>query len=180
MIEEKEPNKRSYFSNYKYSLNSFSPSNFKSNYCSKHTDYIRGQHDSIEFLRTFLDDISKENNINQNISVYKELVTEGKSKEVQNKVIELVQQASTKKLIKKGANEATKALSRGKAEVIIIAADTEPIEIVLHLPILCEDKNVPYVYVSSKASLGRSCGVSRPVVAVAVLSDNTSFKKNIK
>ena len=85
MIEEKEPNKRSYFSSYKYSLNSFSPSNFKSNYCSKHTDYIRGQHDSIEFLRTFLDDISKENNINQNISVYKELVTEGKSKEVQNK-----------------------------------------------------------------------------------------------
>jgi ubiquitin C-terminal hydrolase len=44
-----------------------------------------GQHDSIEFLRTLLDDISKEININQNISAYKELITEGKSKQEQNK-----------------------------------------------------------------------------------------------
>ena len=46
---------------------------------------MRGQHDSIEFLRTLLDDMSKEININQNISAYKELTTEGKSKEEQNK-----------------------------------------------------------------------------------------------
>ena len=102
------------------------------------------------------------------------------TKELQSKLIDFVQQAATKKLIKKGANEATKALSRGKAEVIIMAADTEPVEIVLHLPILCEDKNVPYVFVNSKAALGRACGVSRPVVAVAVLSDNGNFKKNIE
>jgi len=42
--------------------------------------------------------------------------------------------------LKKGANEATKTLNRGIAELIIIAADTEPLEIVLHLPLLCEDK----------------------------------------
>ena len=70
---------------YSYSLNSISPSNFKSLFCLKHSDYMRGQHDSIEFLRTLLDDISKEININQNISAYKELKTEGKSKEEQSK-----------------------------------------------------------------------------------------------
>ena len=70
---------------YTYSLNSISPSTFKSNFCLKHKDYTRGQHDSIEFLRTLLDDISKEININQNISAYKELTTEGKSKEEQSK-----------------------------------------------------------------------------------------------
>ena len=42
--------------------------------------------------------------------------------------------------IKKGANEATKTLNRGIAEMIVIAADTTPLEIVLHLPLLCEDK----------------------------------------
>ena len=73
------------YSSYSYSLNSISPSNFKSNFCLKHKAYIRGQHDSIEFLRTLLDDMSKEININQNISAYKELTTEGKSKEEQNK-----------------------------------------------------------------------------------------------
>lgn len=31
-----------------------------------------------------------------------------------------------------------------------MAADAEPLEIILHLPLLCEDKNVPYVFVRSK------------------------------
>ena len=73
------------YSSYSYSLNSISPSNFKSNFCLKHKAYTRGQHDSIEFLRTLLDDMSKEININQNISAYKELTAEGKSKLEQNK-----------------------------------------------------------------------------------------------
>jgi U4/U6 small nuclear ribonucleoprotein SNU13 len=42
--------------------------------------------------------------------------------------------------LKKGANETTKALNRGMAGLVIIAADTQPLEIVLHLPLLCEDK----------------------------------------
>lgn len=45
---------------------------------------------------------------------------------------------------------ATKALNRGLAEFIVMAADAEPLEILLHLPLLCEDKNVPYVFVRSK------------------------------
>lgn len=101
-------------------------------------------------------------------------------KELQSKLIDFVQQAHQKGLIKKGANEAAKALNRSKAEVVILAADTEPIEILLHLPILCEDKSVPYVYVSSKAALGRACGVSRPVIAVAVTSDKGAFEKTIE
>jgi ribosomal protein L7Ae-like RNA K-turn-binding protein len=44
------------------------------------------------------------------------------------------------KQLKKGANEATKTLNRGISELIIMAADTEPLEILLHLPLLCEDK----------------------------------------
>ena len=28
-------------------------------------------------------------------------------------------------------------------------------------PLVCEDKNVPYVFVKSKTALGRACGVSR-------------------
>lgn len=35
---------------------------------------------------------------------------------------------------------ATKTLNRGVSEFIILAADTEPLEILLHLPLLCEDK----------------------------------------
>jgi U4/U6 small nuclear ribonucleoprotein SNU13 len=71
----------------------------------------------------------------------------------------------------------TKTLNRGIAEFIVLAADTEPIEILLHLPLLCEDKNVPYVFVPSKVALGRACGVSRPVVACSVTANEGSELK---
>ena len=62
-------------------------------------------------------------------------------------LLDLIQQATNYKQTKKGANEATKTLNRGISEMIIMSADAEPIEILLHLPLLCEDKNVPYVFV---------------------------------
>ena len=54
----------------------------------------------------------------------------------------------------KSANETIKALNRGMADIVVLAADTEPLEIILHLQLLCEDKNVPYVYVSKQSDLG--------------------------
>ncbi|KAG7448014.1 NHP2/L7aE family protein [Guyanagaster necrorhizus] len=89
--------------------------------------------------------------------------------ELTNSILDLVQQATDYKQLKKGANEATKTLNRGISEFIVLTADTEPLEILLHLPLLCEEKNVPYVFVPSKAALGRACGVTRPVIAVSVL-----------
>jgi len=89
-------------------------------------------------------------------------------------ILDLVQQANNYKQLKKGANEATKTLNRGICELIILAADTEPLAILLHLPLLCEDKNVPYVFVPSRAALGRACGVSRSVIAVSILSNEQS------
>merc|ERR1711957_313291 len=89
-------------------------------------------------------------------------------------LLDLINQAKTLNQLKKGANETTKALNRGVAELIILAADTEPLEIILHLPLLCEDKNVPYVYVGKQADLGRACGVSRNIIAVAILANESS------
>ena len=63
-------------------------------------------------------------------------------------------------------------------ELIVMAADAEPLEILLHLPLLCEDKNVPYVFVPHKQALGRACGVSRPVIACSITSNEGSQLKN--
>jgi len=73
---------------------------------------------------------------------------------------------------------ATKTLNRGQSELIVMAADTDPLEILLHLPLLCEDKNVPYVFVPSKQALGRACGVSRPVIAASIISNEGSQIKS--
>ncbi|GJN08510.1 hypothetical protein PR202_ga26439 [Eleusine coracana subsp. coracana] len=93
-------------------------------------------------------------------------------------ILELIQQAANYKQLKKGANEATKTLNRGISEFVVMAADTEPLEILLHLPLLAEDKNVPYVFVPSKQALGRACGVTRPVIACSVTSNEGSQLKN--
>ncbi|KAF2502765.1 L30e-like protein [Lophium mytilinum] len=93
-------------------------------------------------------------------------------------ILDLVQQANNYRQLKKGANEATKTLNRGIAEVLVLAADTSPLAILLHLPLLCEDKNVPYVYVPSKMALGRACGVSRSVIAASITTNEASDLMN--
>ncbi|XP_058206848.1 uncharacterized protein LOC131320233 isoform X2 [Rhododendron vialii] len=93
-------------------------------------------------------------------------------------ILDLVQQAANYKQLKKGANEATKTLNRGISEFVVMAADAEPLEILLHLPLLAEDKNVPYVFVPSKQALGRACGVTRPVIACSVTSNEGSQLKS--
>ncbi|KAF8136431.1 50S ribosomal protein L30e-like protein [Boletus edulis] len=101
-----------------------------------------------------------------------------------NSILDLVQQAGQYKQLKKGANEATKTLNRGIAEFVVLTADTEPLEILLHLPLLCEEKNVPYIFIPSKAALGRACNVSRPVIAASVTTSEArelqSQIRNIK
>ncbi|KAK3229855.1 hypothetical protein Dsin_001736 [Dipteronia sinensis] len=92
-------------------------------------------------------------------------------------ILDLVQQAANYKQLKKGANEATKTLNRGISEFVVMAADAEPLEILLHLPLLAEDKNVPYVFIPSKQALGRACGVTRPVIACSVTSNEASQLK---
>ena len=95
-------------------------------------------------------------------------------------ILELIQSANNNKQLRKGANEVTKTLNRSTAEMVLIAGDADPIEIVMHLPLLCEDKNVPYIFVPSRAALGRACGVSRPVIACSITKkDNSRLKKNI-
>ncbi|KAI9718831.1 MAG: RNA binding protein snu13 [Chrysothrix sp. TS-e1954] len=94
--------------------------------------------------------------------------------ELSQRLLDLVQQASHFRQLKKGANEATKTLNRGTSDLIILAADTSPLAILLHLPLLCEDKNVAYVFVNSKIALGRACGVSRSVIAVSITSNDAS------
>ncbi|KAI3914833.1 hypothetical protein MKW92_024120 [Papaver armeniacum] len=89
-------------------------------------------------------------------------------------ILDLIQQAFNYKQLKKGS---TKTLNRGISEFVVMAADAEPLEILLHLPLLAEDKNVPYVFVPSKEALGRACGVTRPVIACSVTSNEGSQLK---
>jgi len=71
--------------------------------------------------------------------------------------------------IKKGTNETTKAVERGLAKLVAIAEDVDPPEIVMHLPPLCEEKGVPYVYVPSKMQLGAVCGIQTQAASACII-----------
>lgn len=68
-----------------------------------------------------------------------------------------------------------------RVSILVMAADATPIEILMHLPLLCEDKNVPYVFVRSKQALGRACGVTRPVISASVtVNEGSQLKAQIQ
>ncbi|MCL4403455.1 MAG: 50S ribosomal protein L7Ae [Candidatus Marsarchaeota archaeon] len=90
------------------------------------------------------------------------------SDEVVQKTYEALQQARQKGTIRKGANEATKSVERGMAKFVVVATDVIPQEVVMHIPILCEQKGIPFTYVPSKTDLGKSIGMSVSCAAVAV------------
>ncbi len=90
--------------------------------------------------------------------------------EISEKAYEAVRKArETGGKIKKGTNEATKAVERGQAKLVVIAVDVDPPEVVLHLPYLCEEKKVPYIYVPSKKRLGEAAGIQVGAASVAIL-----------
>ena len=87
------------------------------------------------------------------------------------KVLEAVEIARTTGKISKGSNEATKAIEKGNAKLVAYAADVNPKEIVMHLPLLCKEKGVPCFEISKKDDLGAAAGLAVPTAAVAVVKE---------
>lgn len=87
------------------------------------------------------------------------------------KALEAIEIARTSGKIKKGANEATKAIEKGQAKLVAYAADVSPKEIVMHLPLLCKEKNVPCIEVAKKEDLGAAAGLAVATTAVAIVKE---------
>lgn len=90
-------------------------------------------------------------------------------KELSDKAYSVAEMARDGGKIKKGTNEVTKAVERGDAAIVIMAVDVDPPEILAHMPALCDERNVPYVYVPSKIELGNSIGLEKPTASIAIV-----------
>lgn len=95
-------------------------------------------------------------------------------KEVQDLAYDIVEKARDTGKISKGANEVTKQVERGQAKLVVIAEDVTPEEILAHMPILCEEKKIPYAYVPSKEELGRTAGLKVSCSTVAIINPGKS------
>ncbi len=98
-------------------------------------------------------------------------------KELARRILEVVAKAQQTGKVKRGTNETTKAVERKIAKFVVIAEDVQPEEIVMHLPLLCEEKGVPYGYVPSKADLGRAAGLEVAAASVCIVEPGEAAKE---
>lgn len=89
-----------------------------------------------------------------------------------NDALRLLEKVSNRdeRSVRKGTNETTKAIERSTAKLVYIALDVQPPEIVGHIPLLCEEKKIAYLYIPTKKDLGKSSGLEVSVASSALTS----------
>ena len=88
--------------------------------------------------------------------------------DLKDDAIEALEVARDTGTVKKGTNETTKAVERGNAELVYVAEDVEPEEIVMHLPELADEKEAPFLYVDTQEEVGQAAGLEVGSAAAAI------------
>lgn len=73
-----------------------------------------------------------------------------------------------KTYLRVGLKEVQRRVRRDEKGLVIFAGDVSPIDIMSHMPGVCETKNLPYCYVPSREDLGSAMGVKRSAVMVLI------------
>lgn len=90
-------------------------------------------------------------------------------KDLVDKTYQAVELVRDSGKLRKGTNEVTKLVERGDAQFVVMAEDVQPEEILAHMPLLCEEKGIPYAYVPSKQELGVAAGLGKATASTAIL-----------
>ncbi len=83
--------------------------------------------------------------------------------------LEALQVARDTGTVKKGTNETTKSIERTSAELVYVAEDVQPEEVVMHIPELCDEKEIPYVFVETQDDIGHAAGLEVGSAAAALV-----------
>ncbi|MDP6843970.1 MAG: ribosomal L7Ae/L30e/S12e/Gadd45 family protein [Candidatus Thalassarchaeaceae archaeon] len=90
-------------------------------------------------------------------------------KDVQDSVYELVKLVGNGNgRLKKGSNEVTKAAERGTAQMIVMAENVNPAELLAHIPLICKEKKIPFIYVEDQAYLAEAAGMNTGAKTAAI------------
>jgi len=94
------------------------------------------------------------------------------------KCLKLVKKAAAEKKIRRGIREAIKAIRKNEKGLMVIAANISPIDVITHLPVLCEEKDIPYIYVNAKEELGLAALTKRSASCILISTppENAAYK----
>ena len=70
--------------------------------------------------------------------------------------------------LKKGSNEVTKAAERGTAKMVVMAENVNPGELLAHIPLICKEKNIPFIYVEDQGFLAGDAGMGDNAKTAAI------------
>mmetsp|Transcript_23433 Transcript_23433/g.26279 ORF Transcript_23433/g.26279 Transcript_23433/m.26279 type:complete len:190 (-) Transcript_23433:24-593(-) len=90
------------------------------------------------------------------------------NKKSTKKAHKLVKKAASSKRIRRGVKEVVKGLRKGETGLCILAGDIYPLDVYSFLPILLEEKDIPYLFVPSKQDLGAAACTKRPTSVVLI------------
>merc|ERR1711865_654209 len=93
------------------------------------------------------------------------------------KLFKCIKKATKAKQVLRGVKEVVKAVRKGTKGVCVIAGNISPMDVISHLPILCEDNDVPYIYIRSKEDLGAAGLTKRPTSCMLIAP---SIKKDLE
>ncbi|SBT32415.1 60S ribosomal protein L7ae/L30e, putative [Plasmodium ovale wallikeri] len=94
--------------------------------------------------------------------------TNGKLEEKKKKILKT-------QLIGIGLNGVIKAIRKGIQGIVILAIDVFPIDIISHIPVFCEEHNVPYTFVTTKNKLAHLCKLKRAITCLFIYKPNDNF-----
>ncbi|XP_022137715.1 H/ACA ribonucleoprotein complex subunit 2-like protein [Momordica charantia] len=89
-------------------------------------------------------------------------------KKLCKRTLKLVRKAAEYKCLKRGVKEVVKSIRRGHKGLCVIAGNISPIDVITHVPILCEESDICYIYVPSKEELANAGSTKRPTCCVLV------------
>lgn len=85
------------------------------------------------------------------------------------KLLKLVSRAAKEKALRRGIKEVVLALRKKDTGIVVLAGDVFPVEVIAHLPVLCEEADIPYCFVPTKTELG-GAGLTKRPTSVVLLS----------
>lgn len=99
------------------------------------------------------------------------------TKKFTKKLYKLVKKAAKHKgYLLTGLKEVQSKLRKGETGVVILAGDVHPIDIFSHIPGVCEEKGLPYIFTPSRRDMAAAVGMKRALVIV-MIKEHADYKE---
>ena len=98
-------------------------------------------------------------------------------RKLNRRLLKLITKASNRKMLRMGIKDIPKfILKKKETGIVVIAGDLSPLDVLSHMPIVCEESDIAYCYTPTKRDIGAACGTRRSI-AMVMIRQHTDYKE---